>query len=445
MTFRRKLQLLSLLLALLWVPLLLVALTGALNFVGWCVLIASFLVWSGEVVALVGAPLQVKRDGGTLRAALGIFLVLYAPRLVRRVARIDELDQTPGVPALGPIRVVRGWSDGQGGWWADVEVIRDSDIERWADHRGEVTRATGLRLPLRDGENLRIEAGDRSGIMRWQYFGNDVLAGIRESHPRGNTQVRIGRLEDGTDAEHDFRDATHVAIQGMTRSGKSALGYVIVSHLANSSEVRLWGVDPNRVFLAPVAEVADDASRFVLGTDPEAAVTLLDRFVEVMQERMEALDRLGLDKFDPEHFEQDNPLDVLILEEWPSLVRAAENQDRKLKKRLDAQVARIVSEGAKAGIRVVLIGQRLSAEILAGDVRGQFGVRVTLAVDNRDAVAMLHPGATPELVEQIKQFPPGRCIFWHHRRQQIAQVDLLTYSAYRTAVDPARTPLPRGC
>ena len=79
------------------------------------------------------------------------------------------------------------------------------------------------------------------------------------------------------------------------------------------------------------------------------------------------IDELKWDKFDS--FNENLPVDVLVLEEWPSLVRAAGNQDRALKKRLDSLVARIVSEGAKVGIRVVLIAQRMSAELVPGRVR----------------------------------------------------------------------------
>lgn len=81
-----------------------------------------------------------------------------------------------------------------------------------------------------------------------------------------------------------------------------------------------------------------------------------------------------------------------------------------------------------------MIVQRADAEIVDGATRAQFGTRVTLAVDNGDAVRMLHPGAEPETVDSVRGFGPGRCLFWQHRRESVAQMDYLTYAGYRNRI-----------
>lgn len=424
-----------------WLGLVLafLAVLGAWAFRAWPLAIVGGALAVAVLVPMIGAPVAVRRSGGSVRAAVAVFAVLYAPRLVRRLARVDELDRTPGVPALAPITVRSAWADAQGGWWARIQIVRDSDVPRWQDLRGEVGRALGGRLPMR-GEDLRIEAAE-PGWMLWRYFSRDPLAGVREAAPGSSLVVRVGRRETGGDVHLDFSEASHVAIQGMTRSGKSVFCYNLAASLARCPDARVWGVDPNSVFLSPLA-VGEDAERFVLGNKPEEAADLLRRFVEHMDDRIALLASMGVDKF--ESFSEALPVDVLFLEEWPGLVRAAAQVDRKVKAEIERLVARLVSEGAKAGVRVVLIAQRLSAHTFDTDSRGQFGTRITFAVDNGEAVRMLHPSVDSEVSEMVSGFPPGRALLWQHRAESVMQGDLLDYQQYRSRVRGAhRAPLSR--
>lgn len=109
--------------------------------------------------------------------------------------------------------------------------------------------------------------------------------------------------------------------------------------------------------------------------------------------------------------------------------------------RIVRAVGALVAQGAKAGVRVLIITQRMDASIVDGPIRAQLGTRITMKVDNRDAVVMLHPQASPELVAKVPQFSPGRCIFWQYGNERIMQSDLLPYSEYlgRFGITPRAT------
>ena len=87
----------------------------------------------------------------------------------------------------------------------------------------------------------------------------------------------------------------------------------------------------------------------------------------------------------------------MVLEEYPGELKQLRDfdaaQDRKRGERLEptarAAVGRLVAEGAKAGVRVLLLAQRADAEFIDGASRSNFAARVSFRVDNADAVRML--------------------------------------------------------
>lgn len=264
----------------------------------------------------------------------------------------------------------------------------------------------------------------------------DPLKGIRSAGNSCTTRVVVGRCDDGTEAVIDLADAAHIGVQGMTRSGKSALLYTILGQVFASESVHISGIDPNQVLLGPLADASEtDSNDFVLGADPVGALTLLDEACRVMDERARGLKNSGIAAY--EEFTSDFPVHVIVLEEYAGLLRQAAAHDEGLKPaertagKIKQRVGRLVSEGAKAGVRVVLITQRAEASIIDGDSRGQFGTRITLAVDNGDSVRLLHPQASPETVEAVIRFPVGRALFWQHRQERIVQCDFTEYGEYR--------------
>jgi S-DNA-T family DNA segregation ATPase FtsK/SpoIIIE len=102
----------------------------------------------------------------------------------------------------------------------------------------------------------------------------------------------------------------------------------------------------------------------------------------------------------------------VVLEEWLALLGLA-GGDKKLRERLTVAVRRLAAEGGKVNLRVIMLPQRAEANELGGGLlRGQFAYRLTLPVDNVDAVRLLHPSAqTPEAEAHVRLGQTGVALY----------------------------------
>lgn len=286
-------------------------------------------------------------------------------------------------------------------------------VQRFAQTFKELTGAWSWSLILRS------EVDGPHTIFRLLW--SDPLVSSRLSlEPTGDrAPVRIGLDERGEEVMWDPFDATHTAVQGMTRSGKSIQEYTRLSGIAVRDDVAVCGLDPTGVLLGPFAS-AGNRRIGVPGNAGDSPIyryflDVLTGIVDEMDQRTTQLAREGKDKLGPGDFSAELPVLVVVLEEWPGIIRAAVSEDaaenRKQAERvgpkIEAAVARLVAEGAKTGIRVILLGQRLSSKALDTDSRSNFGVRHTLRVDNADAVSMLHDNGT-EWAPIVAAFEPGQ-------------------------------------
>lgn len=224
--------------------------------------------------------------------------------------------------------------------------------------------------------------------------------------------IVFGRREDGLSAVWNPWDASHLAVQGQTRSGKSVLMYHLLSSLAHRSDVVVCGVDPSGLLLAPWRGLRPEFTH-IGGRDMSHAAKVLGNLVNEMDARIERL--LGTDQDQVREFSESNPQLVVVLEEYPGLLSAAKSDDEAEGRKVGARaapiivrhVSRLVQESAKVGIRLVLIAQRMEASIVGGSERSNFGTRISMRVDNGESVRMLHPRAEPELIQQVSLFQPG--------------------------------------
>ncbi|MDQ4024470.1 MAG: hypothetical protein M3217_03110, partial [Actinomycetota bacterium] len=141
--------------------------------------------------------------------------------------------------------------------------------------------------------------------------------------------------------------------------------------------------------------------------DLEAHADLLERLVTEMDGRVSAMPSRA-DTVQPS---EGCPLIVTVLEEYPGLIRAASQAPKpktglKLVERIQGAVGRLVSEGHKAGFRLVLIAQRADASFMGGYERGQFACRISFAQADPEALEMLHPG-TRSRAEEHGAAPKG--------------------------------------
>jgi hypothetical protein len=215
--------------------------------------------------------------------------------------------------------------------------------------------------------------------------------------------VLLGADEFGKPVTISFAERVHLIVQGRTGSGKSRLSYAVLQQLAAAPDALIAGCDPSSVLLRPFAG-SRHARWQSLGADVDEHARLLDALVAELDARLARIpqraDVLPLDAVTPTLF--------VVLEEWLALLGMA-GSDRKLRERLAVAARRLAAEGGKVGIRVIMLPQRAEANEVGGSLlRGQFAYRVSLPVDNVDAVRLLHPAATiAEAEAHVRAGIPG--------------------------------------
>ena len=253
----------------------------------------------------------------------------------------------------------------------------------------------------------------------------------------GGIPLTLGVTEAGHDLVIDLADATHWAIQGMTRSGKSVLTYVLLAQLAARDDVVVAGLDPTGVLLGPWEGKPRSELRHLGTSDMSQAGEVLTQALGEMEARISRLLTSYKDKISS--FSAAEPLLVVVLEEYPGLLKAADMDDKanarkpadRVRPKIEAAVSRLIAEGAKVGVRVLTLAQRMDASIIGGAERSNVGGRITLRVDNADAVRMLHPNAPPEVIEAAAYFGPGHGVIETPGRPLARfRADYLDYAEY---------------
>lgn len=306
--------------------------------------------------------------------------------------------------------------------------------------------AQSIRECLRR-EEIAVRAHPKGSLTMLTVQFTDPLTQTRYSEdPKAvSGPVRLGVDEEGHPVLWSPEDAAHVALQGQTRSGKSALLYGLLGGLAGRQDCQVAGLDPTGVLLLPWYH-AGNQHIATPSTVPEGMAlyeyfhATINDLVEVMDQRIMQLAESGKDKID--QFSAEVPVMVVVLEEYPGLLRAASAEDaaegrkpaERVAGRIEAAVGRLVAEGAKAGIRVLLLGQRLSAKALDTDSRSNFGVRISLRVDSPEALGMLHSNAH-EWAPEVAVFEPGMGLIERPDTGQLRfRSDLTTYETYTERV-----------
>ena len=107
------------------------------------------------------------------------------------------------------------------------------------------------------------------------------------------------------------------------------------------------------------------------------------------------------------------PTVVVVLEEFPGLLRAADGLTRPPKgqpsvgERIRTAVLRLLSEGRKAAFRVLMLAQRFEATAVGGGyARDQFALRLSFRVP-ADSLVMLHGDDARSLGQEHANAAPG--------------------------------------
>lgn len=206
----------------------------------------------------------------------------------------------------------------------------------------------------------------------------------------------LGQDESGRPVTGHWRDLIHAVVQGTTGSGKSNWMYATLLQAARDRGVLVAGCDPSGLLWRPFAGSRHAGWQVSGLRDITAHADLLARLVDEMDTRVEAMpaDR------DSVTTGAALPLVLVVLEEYAGLLTAADQADPKVGKTIRAHVARLLAEGRKAGIRVVIVVQRAEAKVIGALERSQCALRISFRVDNRASVELLHPGVAPDVADE---------------------------------------------
>lgn len=272
------------------------------------------------------------------------------------------------------------------------------------------------------------------------------VAAPAEEANNGSFEITIGVTESGEDLKFDLASPWHTAIQGMSRSGKSSLTYAFLGQLADRPGVIITGLDPTGVLLSPFRDHPRPDLRATGNSDMKQHASVIQNLTAEMDKRIASLHGLRTDKID--NFDTETPILLVALEEYPGVMSDAALEDaaegrkpaQRIKPRIQSGVARLIKEGAKVGIRVLLLAQRMDAEVVGGSERSNFGNKITLRVDNADAVKMLHANEATKLAAVASRLLPG-----HGLVEQVGHPvtrfrgDYMDYGTYFDRIEAGRT------
>lgn len=268
-----------------------------------------------------------------------------------------------------------------------VEMLPGQVIEHYREKAGLLAEAVGAAC-------LRFRR------ITYGYLAVDVLYRdplATQIKPVPGPELVLGLLDNGRRMTVSLDSTAHMIVQGSTRSGKSRFCYGLLVQLVERSDVLVCGSDVTGLLLRPFRDTRHEELQALGSADVEQHLAVLERLVGIMDDRIAKIP----DDTDVYPCGETDPYLFVVLEELPGLLRLAAAKDGRrngpLLTGIKAAFGRLLAEGAKAGLRLLLISQRADADIIGGFERGQAPVRVSFSVDSKDAVRMLHPAAPDEL------------------------------------------------
>jgi len=222
--------------------------------------------------------------------------------------------------------------------------------------------------------------------------------------------IVLGRDEAGDALGHAFAGAGHLAVAGQSGSGKSAFSYGVLSQLAPAEDIVIAGSDITGLLLGRPWTGSVHGAWQASGTaDLEEHASLLERLVGVMDARLASLP----DRVDQLAPSPERPLFLVVMEEFPGLLRAAGSLpkpargERSVADRIRSANLRLRSEGRTVAFRVLTLAPRAEAEAMGGGyAREQYALRLSFRVPG-DSLEMLHGPDARELGAEHAIADPG--------------------------------------
>jgi DNA segregation ATPase FtsK/SpoIIIE, S-DNA-T family len=249
-------------------------------------------------------------------------------------------------------------------------------------------------------------------------------------------RVLIGRTETGRPWLLRLA-GRHVLVAGVSDAGKSSVMWAVLHALApgiRAGLVQVFGIDPKGGM--ELGRAPDLFHKLVCSNGAEA-VELLEHIATLTRQRADVLRRLRTRTWSPT---SDQPFVLLIVDELADVI--AYQPDTGLRKRANAALQSIVSQGRAAGVCV--LGQLQDPRKHIIDFRHLFQVKVAMRLDEPEQVDMVLGDGVRQRganAHEISEDTPG--VAWvkldgrrepdRARAFHTTDVDLDDLSAYITA------------
>ncbi|QDP94801.1 cell division protein FtsK [Microlunatus elymi] len=371
----------------------------------WPAVVAAVLLVVGLVVWRLRWPAWFTRTVGNRARSLGRWFWIYRrswqPAMIT-ANLAQHRDGTEYLPQLLDVTSTR---------WVDrvrVRLLPGQTLDDWAEIAHRLAQSFAV-------DACRVHSTDHVQVIEvWALHRDPLTDTVAPTDP---ADLDLDRLELGRAESGDrFRLGLlghHVLVVGATGSGKGSVIWSMIGQLAPGlvdGSVRLWVIDPKGgMELAPGEAVFD---RFAHGTTATDAgevglwegsfAGLLDDAVEVMRDRQDRL--RGVTRLHQPT--PGDPLIVIIIDELASLT--AYVSDRSMRKRIDASLSLLLSQGRAVGVSVVAAVQDPRKDTIP--VRDLFPTRICLRVTEPEHVTLALGAGTRAKgaqAERIRHDLPG--------------------------------------
>ena len=223
----------------------------------------------------------------------------------------------------------------------------------------------------------------------------------------------------------DLADAPHLLVAGATKQGKSVGLNVIVSSLLyakHPSELKFVFIDPKMVefsayarllyhylaVLPTAADEADERDQAIVKNAKSAAAVLQSLCVE-MDDRYSLLNKAEVnniklynEKYRARHLLPTEghhflPYIVVVIDEYADLTMSVGTgpESKAVARSITTSVIRLAQKGRAAGLHVILATQRPTVDVITGQIKANFPMRIAFRVISRiDSSTILdQPGA----------------------------------------------------
>lgn len=276
-------------------------------------------------------------------------------------------------------------------WRSAEESLRDA----WGFPRVKISQVNPGRITVRGFRREPLDTQTESGLI--------TSAGklrVQPGYLTSDDPIFLGFAEDGESIRLNLRRSAHGLIAGVTRSGKTITTNTILASASLMRDVRMVVIDPNVAAAAPWWRTAHTVCSAV---HPQEPTEILRGIRAEMEQRAATFWTGRTDRI--AEFSEEMPLILLVIDEVANYTR---HPDKKAREAFEAELNAIASQGAKFGVRLWLLAQKPSAEVVTTAIRTNLSDRICHRVDTVDDFLHLFPnGRELDVTAADRAMPQG--------------------------------------